>query len=98
MVERALAKERLEHRRLRLLDLQEQRIGLVAAEHEHDPGARADAAHADHLARRVRIPIPLEQPPAVGAEGPAVGADDTAQELLELSRLEGWTPPPRSGR
>ena len=52
--ELALSQERLEHRRLRLLELQEQRIGLVAAGQEHDPRPRADAADADDLARRVR--------------------------------------------
>jgi hypothetical protein len=45
-------------------------------------------ADADDLARRVRVPVPLEQPSAVGAQGPAVGADDTAQELLQLGRLD----------
>ena len=64
--ERALAQERLEHRCLRLLELQEQRVVLVAAEHQHDPGARADAADADDLARRVDVAKALEQLPAVG--------------------------------
>ena len=88
LVECALAQERLEHRRLRLLELEEQRIALVAAEHEHDPGARADAAHADDLARRVDVAVALEQPPAVGGQGAPVGAD----------ALPGRTPraPPRS--
>src|SRR5262249_61994941 len=43
----ALAGELLEHRALRLLDLQEQRIAIVNAEEERDPGARPDAADAD---------------------------------------------------
>ena len=34
------------------------------------------------------VAIPLEQPAAVGGQGPPVGADDPAHELLELSRLD----------
>ena len=44
---------------------------VVAAEHEHDPRARADAADADDLARRVDVAEALEQPPAVGGQGRA---------------------------
>ena len=61
---------------------------LVAAEHEHDPGARADAAHADDLVRRMGVPISLEQPPAVGAQRTPVGSDHSPHELLELNRLD----------
>ena len=52
---------RLEHRGLGLLDLQEQRVVVVAAEHQGDPGARADAAHPHHLARQVDEAVALEQ-------------------------------------
>ena len=86
--ERALAQEWLEHRCLRLLELQEQGIVLVAAEHEHDPGARADAAHPDDLARRVDVAKPLEQAPAVGAQGTPVGADHSPYELLQLNLFD----------
>ena len=57
----ARAEERLEHRRLGLLELQEQRIGVVAAEHEHDPGARSHAAHPDDLPGGIDVAEPLEQ-------------------------------------
>ena len=63
--ELALAEERLEHRGLRLLDLQEEGVVVVAAEQQHDPGARADAADADDLAGGVDVAEALEQPPAV---------------------------------
>ncbi len=43
----------LEHGRLRLLDLEEERVLLVAADEQGDPGAGADAADTDHLVRRV---------------------------------------------
>ena len=82
--ERALAQERLEHRRLRLLELQEQRIVVVAAEHQDDPGARAHAADADDLAGRVDVAIALEQPPPVGAQRPPVRADEPVDERLDL--------------
>ena len=48
--ELALAEERLEHRRLRLLHLQEQRVLVVAADEEDDPRPGPDAADADDLA------------------------------------------------
>ena len=63
-----LPRERLEHRRLRLLRLEEQRVVAVAAEHQHDPSARADAADADDLARQRRRSGTLEQPAPVARE------------------------------
>ena len=57
----ALAEEPLQHRLLGLLGLQEQRVAAVAAEHQHDPGAGADAADADDLAGRVDVVEVLEQ-------------------------------------
>ena len=45
--------EVLEHRGLGLFGLKEQRIGLVATEHQQDPCSGADASHADHLASGV---------------------------------------------
>ena len=61
VLELARAEELLEHRCLGLLQLQEQRILAVAAEQQRDPGAGADAAHADDLAREVGQPELLEQ-------------------------------------
>ena len=72
----ALRGEVLQHRGLGLLELQEQRVGLVAAEHQCDPRTRADAPHPDNLARDVnesklfqqdspvglqRLPVPAQQ-------------------------------------
>ena len=59
----------------RLLELQEQRILVVAAEQQHDPGARADAADADDLAGRVHVAEALQQLAAIAGKGRAVGAD-----------------------
>ena len=84
--ELAAAEERLQHRRLGLLELEEQRILVVAAEHEADPGARADAADADDLAGRVDVAEALEQLAPVARERAPVGADDAAEELLDQVR------------
>ena len=54
-----------QHRRLGLLDLEEQRIVVVDALQQDDPAARADAAHAHHLARRVDDAIARQQRAAV---------------------------------
>ena len=75
----ASSEELLEHGGLSLLDLQEQRIAPVAAEQQHDPGARADAADADHLARDVDQPELLQQLAAVEVQRRAVVAHDLAQ-------------------
>ena len=48
-----------------LLDLQEERVLLVAALQQHDERPRADAADADDLARHVDHLEPLEQVTAV---------------------------------
>ena len=74
--------EPAEHRRLGLLDLQEQRIGLVAAEHQHDPAAGPDAADADDLAGHVGVLVLLQQVPAVGFQRPPV----LAEQVLDLRR------------
>src|SRR5271170_8105368 len=50
----------LEHRRLCLLDLEEQRVVIVAADHQHDVAAGPDAAHAHHLVRRVDVAVLLQ--------------------------------------
>src|SRR5579875_3558915 len=42
---------RAEHGLFRLLDLEEQRVCIIAAEHQDDPAAGAHAADADDLAR-----------------------------------------------
>ena len=63
---------RLEHRRLGLLDLEEQRVGVVASEHQRDPAPGADAADPDDLAGEVDQPVRLEQVAAVGLQRAAV--------------------------
>ena len=53
--------ESLQDRRLRLLRLEDQRVALVAADQEVDPGMRADAPDPDHLAGGVDEPVLLER-------------------------------------
>ena len=62
---------------------------VVAAEHQADPGAGADAADADDLAGRVDVAEALEQLAPVARERAPVGADDTAEELLDPVRVLG---------
>ena len=68
----ALAEVRLEHRRLRLLDLQEQRVVESRPSSRSDPAARAHAADADDLAGEVDHAELLEQVPTVLLQRPAV--------------------------
>src|SRR5271165_1993947 len=70
--------ETFEHRRLCLLDLQEQRIIMVPAEQQHDVAAGADAAHAHHLVRRVDVAVLLE-----GVVMTPQGAPVRAEQLLD---------------
>ena len=68
----ALARVRLEHRRLRLLDLEEQRVGVVLAQHEHDPAPGTDAPDPDDLAGEVDEAIALQEAaadPVAGCAG-----------------------------
>ena len=70
-----LAQERLEHRSLRLLELEEQRVAVVASEQKQDPGAGADASDTDDLPRRVNVAVALEELSPIGWQGLRVGVD-----------------------
>ena len=80
--------EVLEHRRLGLLGLQEQRVGVVAAEEQHDPRSRADAAHAHDLAGRVDQAEVLQEVAAVALERLAVAAHRGSQEVHDLLAVD----------
>ena len=65
---------RLEHRRGRLLGLEDQRIVLVASLEEDDEAACPDAADADDLQGEVDEPVALEEgAAALGHRGAVVG-------------------------
>ncbi len=76
--------ERLEHRHLRLLELEEERVVVIASDQEQDPGTGTDAADADDLPRRVRIAVALEQVAAVARQRPLVGADHAPHDVLQV--------------
>src|SRR5262249_57961453 len=82
--ELALAEEGLEHRCLVFLELQHERVVVVAADEERDPRPRADAADAYDLARGVHEPEPLEQMATVALETAAVGPDHTPHPFQHL--------------
>ena len=74
----------LEHRGGGLLELQEERVLLIAALEQHDERPGADAADADDLAGEVDDPELLEQvPPIVLQRGP-VRAELFVDHLLDL--------------
>ena len=75
----------------RLLELEEERVLVVATEHEQDPGPGADAADADHLACRMHVAKALEQPTTVTRQRAPVGADDGADESRRSDRRSAPT-------
>ena len=67
---------RLQHRRRRLLGLEDERVVLVAALEDDHEAARADAADADDLEREVGEAVALEElAPALGHRGAVVLED-----------------------
>ncbi len=82
-----MTQKRLEHRRLGLLELQKQRILVVAAEHQDDPGAGADAADTDDLARRVHVAKALEQMFAIALQRAPVATDHASRERFDISAV-----------
>ena len=76
----------------RFLDLQEQRVVLVATLQQDDERACPDAADADDLARGVDDFEPLEQVPPVVLQGAPIGAELLVDPHLHLF---GGTADPR---
>ena len=66
--------KRFEHGGLRLLDLQEQRVVVVAAQQQHDVAAGPHAAHAHHFVSRVDVAVLLDGVVLV-PEGAPVGGE-----------------------
>jgi hypothetical protein len=79
-----LPEERLEHRHLRLLELQEERVVVIAADQQQDPGAGTDAADAADLPCRMDVAIALEQAAAVAWQRAAVRVDHVRRKSLEV--------------
>ena len=70
----ARTEELLEHRRIRLLELEQQRVPPVEAEQQRNPGARAYATDANHLAREIGHAELLQQHAPVVLQRAPVGA------------------------
>ena len=82
--EPALAEERLEHGGLRLLELEEQRVVVIAAHQKKDPRASPDAADADDLPCGVHVSVALEQVAPVAWKRAPVGANHAPRDVLEF--------------
>ena len=83
-VEAARRRVGLEHRALRLLDLEEQRVAVVAPQHQRDPGARADAADADHFEGDVDQAVAVEHNLVLDVERVAVVGEDAEDDALDV--------------
>ena len=73
------------HRRARLLDLEEQRIGAAAALEQHQVDPHPDAADPDHLADHVDLGEPVEQAPPVLLQGQPILGQKVIDEVKLLS-------------
>ena len=82
----AAAGELLQHRLLRLLHLQDERIVPVAAEQQRDPRTRADAAHPHDLASDLDEPELVEKLLAIVLQGAAVLHQESVEVGLQPSR------------
>ena len=80
----ALARVRLEHRRFRLLDLEEQRVGVVLAQHQRDPAPGADAADPDDLPGEVDQPIALQEMSPIRLQAVPVDAEPIVEPGPQL--------------
>ena len=69
------------------LGLEKERVAAVATQHQHDEGAGADAADANHLERRVDEAVAVEQNAAVLGKRVAVVGDDLQCGLFEALAL-----------
>src|SRR5262249_38550824 len=81
----------LEHGGLGLLGLQEQRIAVISAEEEHDPGPGTDASHLYDLASGVDDLELLEKVPAIVLQRLAVTAHDRSElveDFISLAAME----------
>ncbi len=76
---RAGVQVRLEDGGAGLLDLEDQRVAVVAAFEQQDEAAGADAADAHDLACGVEVAVAVEEDPALLGERAAVVAEDLAE-------------------
>jgi hypothetical protein len=60
------AQERFEHGSLCLLELEEQRVTVVASKQKQNPGPGADATDTHDLTRSVNVAVAFEEFPPIG--------------------------------
>ena len=77
----------LEHARLGLLHLEEQRRTVVVVHEQQDRAVRADAADADHLSSDVDDLVALQQPTALRRERGEVAAHHLVRDRLGALRV-----------
>ncbi len=77
----------LEHRRLRLLHLEHERVLAGATGEQKDPGARADASDTDDLAGHVDELVGTEQVTPVGVEAREVLVEQVANVIGLVARI-----------
>ena len=84
----ALPHEALEHRLLRFLDLQHERVVLVRPLKHEDPGARTHRPHAHDLVGDVHGRVFADEPSLVGLQGRAILRQNVGHHGLEPVRVE----------
>jgi hypothetical protein len=77
---------RPQHRLLRLLDLQKERIVEVAAYAQESPAADADAADPHHLAGEIDASEPVEEHATIRRDRRAIAANDLVDRHLDFLR------------
>ena len=73
-----------EHRGVRLLDLQEQRIVLAVAHQQDHHRLGPDRADADDLAREILVVVVVEHDAPIGAQRARIVGESLADDLLEV--------------
>src|SRR6266852_925490 len=81
--ERTSPEQWFEHRWLRLLDLEKERVSGVATEEQHHPGACSDTPDADDFSGEIGVAETLNQRLPLGWKRSTVAAEERAEERLE---------------
>jgi hypothetical protein len=85
-----LPEERFQDRGLRFLELEEQRVVLVAAHHQQDPGPGTHAADTDDLSGGMHVPVALQQVAPVARQRGCVRANHATHNVLQVVLLGIW--------